>query len=134
MDFDVPADQRMKIEENKKRKTFLDSAIDGDNDSNCNWCAWNDLQRLHKWVVGAENWRTKWNPPNYSIIEIDQNKGMSPGDLKTLAVTQTQEKYHQLTQQLKILEEQQQQQGTRKNTLKREINVITNHLVGVLVV
>ena len=35
--------------------------------------------------------------PNYCIIEIGQNTGKSPGDLRRVAVTQTSVKDHQLT-------------------------------------
>ena len=37
------------------------------------------------------------NHPNYSIVEIGQNKEKSPGDLRRLIVTQAPVKDHQLT-------------------------------------
>ena len=46
---------------------------------------------------GLENKRTGRDHPNYSIVEIGQNIEKSPGDLRTLAVTQTLVRNHQLT-------------------------------------
>ena len=30
---------------------------EGDDDTNCNWCTWNNLQRLSKRTKGGRNWR-----------------------------------------------------------------------------
>ena len=46
---------------------------------------------------GFGSWRTSGDHPNYYIIENDQNTEKSPGDLRRLAVPQTQVKDHQLT-------------------------------------
>ena len=41
VNFAVPEDHRVKIEENKKRiKKAMEH--EGDGDTNCNWCTWND--------------------------------------------------------------------------------------------
>ena len=45
---------------------------------------------------GLGNKRTIGDNPNYSIIEIGQNTEKSPGDLRTLAVTQTPVKNYRL--------------------------------------
>ena len=46
---------------------------------------------------GLESKRTSGDHPNYSIVENGQNTENSLGDLKRLALTQTQVKDHQLT-------------------------------------
>ena len=43
-----------------------------------------------------EVWRTSGDHPNDSIIENGQNTEKNPGDMRRLAVTQTQVKNHQL--------------------------------------
>ena len=43
-----------------------------------------------------ENKRTSGDYPNYRIVEIGQNTENSPGDLRTLAVTQNPEENYQL--------------------------------------
>ena len=55
-------------------------------------------ERFGKGVEIVENRRTKRNNPNYSIVENDQNIEKSPGGLRSLAVTWTSLKEHQLTQ------------------------------------
>ena len=52
--------------------------------TNCNWCAWNIPQRLHKETESLRNQRTSEDHPDYSIIKIDQNIEKSPGDLQSL--------------------------------------------------
>ena len=59
---------------------------ESDVDTNCNWC------------TGGDH-------PNYSIIKNGQNTEKSPGDMRTLGVTQTPEKNHQLTLMRKTLKE-----------------------------
>ena len=52
MNFAVPADQRVKLKEDKKRDKYLDLArdqkkpSDSDGDTNCNWCAQHSHQRI----------------------------------------------------------------------------------------
>ena len=49
VDFAVPADQRIKLRECKKKDEYLDFARQlkknmehaGENHNNCNWCVWN---------------------------------------------------------------------------------------------
>ena len=48
-------------------------------------------------------WRTSWDHPNYSIVEIGQNTEKSPGDFRRLAVIPV--KDHQLTLMWKTLKE-----------------------------
>ena len=43
--------------------------------------------------------------PNYTIVENSQNTEKSPGDLRRLAVTQTQMRDHQLSLMWKTLKE-----------------------------
>ena len=52
---------------------------------------------------------TNGDDPNYSIIEIGHNTKKSPGDLRRLAITQTQMEDHQLILMWKTLK------GVNKN-------------------
>ena len=65
----------------------MEHEVDGD--TNCNWCTWNNPQRVGTWTGGFENKRTREDHPNYSIIKISQNTEKSPADLRRLAVIQT---------------------------------------------
>ena len=56
-------------------------------DTNCNWCAWNDPERLGKRTGSGENWRKCRDYPNYSITKIGQNTKKGPGNLRGLAVS-----------------------------------------------
>ena len=69
----------------------------GDSDTNRNWRAWNDFQRLVKGAGRSENWRMCRDHSNYSNAEVGQNTEKCSGDLRRLAVTQTPVKDHQLT-------------------------------------
>ena len=71
---------------------------EGDGDSNCNWCAWYSHQKIGTRTEGLGNKSTSEDHPNYSIIDIGLNTEKSSGDLRKIAVTQTQMKDHQLTQ------------------------------------
>ena len=46
---------------------------EGDSDTNCNWCIWNDPKRLGKGTQRDGNQRMTGNHPNYSIVKISQN-------------------------------------------------------------
>ena len=52
---------------------------------------------LLKGLEDLENLRTDIDYPNDSITKNEQNTEKSPGDLKRLAVRQTQVKNHQIT-------------------------------------
>ena len=52
---------------------------------------------------GLGIWRSSGDYPNYSIIENGQNIEKSPGDLRSLAITQSPVKNHQLTLMSKTL-------------------------------
>ena len=47
--------------------------------------------------LGLGNKRTSESYPNFSIIKFGQNTEKSPGDLRRLAVSQTQVRNYQLT-------------------------------------
>ena len=77
VNFAVTADHRVKLKEREKRDKYLDLAIElktieheGDGNTNCNWCTWNNPQRIGKgtWTLG--NKRTRGNHPDNSIIKI----------------------------------------------------------------
>ena len=103
VDFNIPADHRVKLKSEKKDK-YLNLAREqketiehkGNGDTSCNWCTWNDLKRISKWTRRFTNQRTSRDHPNYNITKIGQNTEESPGDLRTLAVIQTPVKNHQL--------------------------------------
>ena len=88
MDHAVPADHREKIKENKIRDKYLDLARElkktmeheSKSDNNCNWCTWNDHQRLGKRAGGVGNRRTSGDNPNYNIVEVGPYTENSPGD------------------------------------------------------
>ena len=70
---------------------------EGDCDTSCNWCTWNNSQRIDKGTKRLGNKRTSEDHPDYNIIKINQNSKKSPRDLERFAVTQTPVRNHQLT-------------------------------------
>ena len=71
---------------------------EGDCNTSCNWCAFNDPHRLCKAAArGDGNRRSSGDHSNYNIVKVGQNTEKSPGNLRKLAVTQTPVKKHQLT-------------------------------------
>ena len=69
---------------------------EGEVDTNCNWCARYNPQRISKGTGRLGNKKTSGDHPNYSIIQIGQNAKKKPGDLRRLAVTQAPVENHQL--------------------------------------
>ena len=103
MDFAILADHRWKLKESENRDKYLDLVWElkkleheGDNDTNYNWCTWNDPQRIGKGTGRLGN-KTSGYHLDYSIIKISQNTKKSSGDLRRFAVTQTPVENHQLT-------------------------------------
>ena len=99
MDFTVPANRRVKLKEVEKKDKYLDLAEEameheGNGDTNCNWCTWNNPQRLGK---GTVRLRIKGRVETIYNTKIGQNTEKSPGDLRRFAVSQTSVKSHQLT-------------------------------------
>ena len=99
MDVAVPADHRIKLNESEKKDKYLDFARElkkinmeheSDNYTNRDWCFWYSHQRIIKGTGGLGGLRTSGNYQIYNIIENGQNTEKSPGDLRRLAVTQTQ--------------------------------------------
>ena len=80
----------MRIKENEKKGQFFDLAnelkyaMEHEGDTNCNWCTWNDPQKVNKRARGDGNRRTSGDHSNYSIVEVDQK---SLGYLRRPAVT-----------------------------------------------
>ena len=104
VDFAVPADHRIKLKECEKRDKYRDLARELKK-------LWNmkvtiipivigDFGTVTKGIIKGPgrfgNWRPRGDHPNNSIIENSQNTEKSPGDLSSLAVTQTQVKDHLL--------------------------------------
>ena len=110
MEFDVSADQRMKMKENKKMDKYLDPAWELKDQTywlltkkrTC-WISkktWNIKVTAVPIVIGALGTLHKGlvkrmeeleiggrAETNYNFAKIDQNTEMSPGDLRRLAVT-----------------------------------------------
>ena len=57
---------------------------EGDGDTNCDRCTWDNLQKLNKKTGRVGNWRMSWNHPMYCIVKICQNTEKSHGDLRRL--------------------------------------------------
>ena len=62
---------------------------ESDGDTNGNWCTQYSHHKISIGTGGLENKKISGDHPNYSIVGIGQNTVRSPGDLRTLAVTQT---------------------------------------------
>ena len=94
MAFAASVDYGLKIKESEKKNKYLDLARElkkvmeheGNVDTNFNWYARNDPQRLDK-GIRVRNRRTNRNHQNYSIFEIGRNIEKSPCNLRRLAVT-----------------------------------------------
>ena len=58
------------------------------------------FEKSHQMIIKGTRelgcWRTSGDHPNYYIFENDQNSEKNPGDLRSLAVSQTPVKDHQL--------------------------------------
>ena len=70
---------------------------DGDRETNCGWCTWDNPQRIGRVTGRVRIKRTSWDHQDYCIIKIGQNTENSPRDLKRIAVTQTPVRNYQLT-------------------------------------
>ena len=102
VDFDVPADHRVKLKKNEKKDKFLDLARKLKKLWNVKVTVipivFGALDIVIKGLVqGLEDLEISRDHPNYCIVEISQNTKKSPGDLGRLAVTQTPVENHQRT-------------------------------------
>ena len=86
VDFDVPADNRVKLKESKKRVKYRDFAreLANDSDTSCNRSTRYSHQRISKGTGRLGNKMTSGDHANYSLIYIGQNTGKGPGDLLPL--------------------------------------------------
>ena len=97
------ADYRKKLKESEKKDKYLDltrkqkktEEHKSDVYTNYNWCSWYSHQRTNKGTKGLGNKRMSRDHLNYCIIEISQNTGKSPENLKCLVI-QTPVKDHTL--------------------------------------
>ena len=69
---------------------------EGDGDTNCRWCTWNNPQRNGEVTGRLGNKKPRGDHLKYNIIMIVQNTGKSPEDLSRLNIPQTPGKTHQL--------------------------------------
>ena len=75
------ADHKLKLKESQKRDEYVDHArelktnmeLEGDGDTNCNWCTWNNLQRICTGTGRLGNKRTNRDHRDYKIIKIGLN-------------------------------------------------------------
>ena len=70
---------------------------EGDGDTNCNRCTWNDSYGLGEKTGRTGNQRKNRDHQKHNIVKIGQNTGKSLGNLKKLAVTQNPARDHPLT-------------------------------------
>ena len=63
---------------------------EGDVDTSCDWCAWNDPQRHGKEAGIVGNRITSRDHPDYNIVKIGQNTEESPGYLRGLMLLRLQ--------------------------------------------
>ena len=102
VDFAVPADYRVKLNESEKMDMYLNPPSELEK-------MWNMKVMAIPIVIGAlgtftkgfiqghgglGNKRNSGDCPNYSIVEIGQNTVKCPGDLRRFAVTQSPVKDH----------------------------------------
>ena len=88
----------LKLNESEKQRQILSHCYrnknlkedEGDCDTNCNWWAWYNDQRIGKWTGSGDHLEN-------NIIKISHNTEKSSGNLRKLAVTQTPGKGYQLT-------------------------------------
>ena len=72
-------------------------------DTICNLCPRYSHERIDKGQEDLEIRRTNGDHPNDSIVKIDQNTEMGPGELRKLAAPQIPAKNHQLNMVTKTL-------------------------------
>ena len=63
----------------------------GDGDTNCNWCTWNNLQRIGKGTGRLGNKKTSVDHLDYSTFKIGQNTDKSWRDLLLLTLVKNQQ-------------------------------------------
>ena len=104
VNFTVPTDHGVKLKESEKKAKYVDLARESktkehesDGDNNCNWLSWCNQKKIGTRTWGFGNKRRSGDHPNYSTVEISQNTEKIPGELRRLAVIQTQVKNHRLT-------------------------------------
>ncbi len=74
--FAVNGDHRLKLKESEKRDKNRDLVrekiveLEGDDDTNCNWCTWNNPQSLGKRIGKLGDEKTSGGHPDYSIIKF----------------------------------------------------------------
>ena len=95
---------------------------EGDGDSNCVLCIWNDPKTVKKKTREIGNQEENRNQPDNWIVEIGKNTEKSHGDLRRLVVTQTPVKDHQL----KLV-------GKLNNNNNNNNNAVTDESVKLLI-
>ena len=93
---------------------------EGDGDTSCGWCTWDNSKRLVKGTRRLGNTRTSGDHLKYNIIKIDKNTEKSPGELRRRAVTQTPVRIHQLMLVWKTLKGDNNNNNKKKKKKKRK--------------
>ena len=92
---------------------------EGDGVTNCNWCTWNNPQRIRNGTGRLGNKRTTGDHPYNSIIKIGKDSEKSPRGLRRLEVTQIPMENHLLTLvQKKFSNEGRKTQPWHRQTIK----------------
>ena len=111
MDFDVPADHRVKLKESEKRKYLelpwelkkKNGTMKVKRENSCNWCGRYNHQRIGTGPGRLENKRTSGDHQNYSIIKIGQQNWEESWRLEGLVITQNPVRSHQTNADVKKL-------------------------------
>ena len=98
--FTVPVDHSVELKESEKKDKYLDftrglkktGEYESDIYTNYDWCTWYSDQRIYKRTGECGNEKTSGDHLNYCIIEIGQNTEESPGDLRRLAHSDSNER------------------------------------------
>ena len=62
---------------------------EGDGDTDCNWCAWNNSKSIDKGIGRLENKGVSGDNSVNRIVKIGPYTEKNSGDLRIFAVTQT---------------------------------------------
>ena len=79
MDLSILTDHRLKLKENEKRDKYADLARElhktmkhkDDGDTNCNWCTWNNPERIGNRTERHGKKRMSGGHLDCSIIKVD---------------------------------------------------------------
>ena len=99
MNFAVPADHGVKMKGSEKKGKYEKKplkTVEYENGGGINrkWSVWHSHQRIGTGTGEFGNKRMSRDYPKNSIVDIDQNTEKSPGNFRSLSVTQIPVKNH----------------------------------------